>query len=76
MLLLAMTVTAPVSSTPTVQAYAAAPQHTMTAENATAPDRHTHAGMGPMFVMPLTAQPSLCTAVQKGPHVTMTALQP
>ena len=75
MLLMAMTATTFVSSTSTVQAYAVAPQHTMAAVNATALDRHTHAGMGPLFVPPLTAQPVLCTGVQTGPHATMTALQ-
>ena len=73
MLQMAMTATAPVSSQPTVQANAAALQHTMTAVNATAPDRHTHAGMVPLSVPLLTAQLSLCTAAQTGPHATMTA---
>ena len=74
--LMAMTATAPVSSQPTVQANAAAPQHTMTAVNATVPARHTHAGMGPLSVPPLTAQPSPYTAAHTQMHATMTALQP
>ena len=76
MLLLAMTAAALVSSSPTVQANAVAPQHTMTVVNAAAQERLSHAGTVPMSVRPLTAQLSPYTAVQKAPHVTMTALQP
>ena len=72
----AMTAPGPVSSQPTVQAYAAALRHTMPAVYVAAQDRHTHAGTVPLCVMPLTAQPSLCTDVQSGRHATMTALQP
>ena len=43
MLLLAMTAAALVSSSPTVQANAAAPQHTMNAVNAAAQDQRSSA---------------------------------
>ena len=55
MLLQAMTAPAPVSSQPTVQAYAVALRHTMPAVYVAAQDRHTHAGTVPWSVTPLTA---------------------